>query len=52
MFVCKYAFYWAGGIFNKSTGLHHGVATCIFFWSSGIMDCILFTFKNRVLLMR
>ena len=26
--------------------LHH-----LFFWSSGIMDCLLFTFENRVALM-
>jgi len=24
----------------------------MFFWSSGIIDCLLFTFENRVLLMR
>ena len=30
--------------------LHHCVV--IFFWSSGIMDCMLFTFENKVPLMR
>ena len=30
--------------------IHHCVV--IFFWSSWIMDCMLFTFKNKVPLMR
>ena len=28
------------------------VVLCVYFWSSGIMECMMFTFENRVPLLR